>query len=835
MLLAVSLPSEGQRPENPLPLLRAFQPGGETAVPEEVAAWVHAARNDKELRALAAAGLLEVAASREVHPEARRIALRHLALVGGEPEVSGLQALLAEEAVAEYAAAALARVPGEAATRAMIDGLAHGHPTIRVALLAALAERRASDAVPVAAKLAADADPEASGMALTALARIADAAAVAELRGLLGTVPSDRRAQAASALIEAAEIVSNDGRREEGRSLLALLASEPLPTGSRSRLLWLQARLEPAMAAERVVQALLGADAAERRMAARLARSLPGPYLTRRLSALLTERDASSRLLILAILADRRDPVATRPVADLLRSPDVEVRTAAARTLGAIGGRDAVAPLVAAAGTGRGQLRETSLASLERMPGAGVDDALVEIVRSGAPDRKEVALSALTSRRFAGTAALAVRYLRHPAPGVVEAAARALREMGRPEYLAQVLDAALARPLAQRDPLLDTAAALALRIPDPARRAAPVLQRMRALKSPADRADLLGVAAMVGGAEALKAIRLALREPDRELRDAALQALCTWPSDEPLTDLRAVVLRPRDARERSIALRGFLQMIAAGKSRTAVEAEGLYREALGLCKNAAEKRMVLGGLAALHTAGSLELVASLLGNREVAMEAEAALLQVAPATLAARTERTLALLRSVAASSSDVEHRARAQALVDLAPRMGDFLLAWEVSPPYERAGLSCLELFDTPFAPEIPALAATVPWRLMPVLTNPEQPWLLDLLALYPGEQKVAYLRTRIWAASARDVLLELGSDDGAKLWLNGNVVFANNTQRAVAPAQERIKLTLRQGWNTLLLKITQNVMGWGAAARLSDAAGPSAPSGVRVDPLGK
>jgi hypothetical protein len=58
-----------------------------------------------------------------------------------------------------------------------------------------------------------------------------------------------------------------------------------------------------------------------------------------------------------------------------------------------------------------------------------------------------------------------------------------------------------------------------------------------------------------------------------------------------------------------------------------------------------------------------------------------------------------------------------------------------------------------------------------MPAGTSPDQPWLLDLLALWSGEQKVAYLRTEVWTETARDLVLELGTDDGAKLWWSGEV----------------------------------------------------------------
>lgn len=115
-----------------------------------------------------------------------------------------------------------------------------------------------------------------------------------------------------------------------------------------------------------------------------------------------------------------------------------------------------------------------------------------------------------------------------------------------------------------------------------------------------------------------------------------------------------------------------------------------------------------------------------------------------------------------------------------------------------------------------------------MPAGTNPEQPWLLDLLALLSGEQRVAYLRTAVWSDAARDLVLELGSDDGIKAWWNGGVVVARNVARAVAPGQEKVTLAVKPGWNHLLLKITQNNQGWGAVARFTNPDGSPA-TGLR------
>ena len=64
-------------------------------------------------------------------------------------------------------------------------------------------------------------------------------------------------------------------------------------------------------------------------------------------------------------------------------------------------------------------------------------------------------------------------------------------------------------------------------------------------------------------------------------------------------------------------------------------------------------------------------------------------------------------------------------------------------------------------------------------------------------------YLYRTLRAESERVVDLSLGSDDGIKVWLNGEPVLANNVSRGAAADQERLSLALQAGENELLVKI--------------------------------
>jgi len=89
-------------------------------------------------------------------------------------------------------------------------------------------------------------------------------------------------------------------------------------------------------------------------------------------------------------------------------------------------------------------------------------------------------------------------------------------------------------------------------------------------------------------------------------------------------------------------------------------------------------------------------------------------------------------------------------------------------------------------------------------------------LKALDGGEQRVAYLRASLEWPSEQQVTLRIGSDDGVKLWVNGQLVHANNVARAFTADQDSAVAVFKKGENLILMKITQNNMPWGASLKI-------------------
>ncbi len=99
-----------------------------------------------------------------------------------------------------------------------------------------------------------------------------------------------------------------------------------------------------------------------------------------------------------------------------------------------------------------------------------------------------------------------------------------------------------------------------------------------------------------------------------------------------------------------------------------------------------------------------------------------------------------------------------------------------------------------------------------------------IDLAKFFtPNEEVVAYAVCWVDSPRSQAAILELGSDDGCKVWVNRKLVFALHQERSLVPRQNIVPIRLRRGANELLLKIEQGKVEWGFAVELVGADGRS------------
>ncbi len=170
--------------------------------------------------------------------------------------------------------------------------------------------------------------------------------------------------------------------------------------------------------------------------------------------------------------------------------------------------------------------------------------------------------------------------------------------------------------------------------------------------------------------------------------------------------------------------------------------------------------------------------------------------------------------------TADVNFSAEEMAKIKIRSRKPyEFVRHWQVAGPFEKQGADYAALFDIPFPPETGK--GEVAWQKARIGDTGFSAFSVQFDRIYGGENRVAYMKTRFRSDSARAVILEIGSDDGVKAWLNGELIHGRNVARAFNPGEDEVSVKIKKGWNDLLLKITQGAGGWEASVAIVDENG--------------
>ena len=131
----------------------------------------------------------------------------------------------------------------------------------------------------------------------------------------------------------------------------------------------------------------------------------------------------------------------------------------------------------------------------------------------------------------------------------------------------------------------------------------------------------------------------------------------------------------------------------------------------------------------------------------------------------------------------------------------------WHIAGPFDNG--AGLEGLDRAFPPEkkldltaeYQGKFGKVSWRTV----KADHKGYVDLQAFFAprSSQIVSYLTREVISPADQEATILLGSDDGAKLWVDGKLIHTARVTRAAAPEQDRVKVKLKKGSNTILLKI--------------------------------
>lgn len=768
----------------------------------------------------------------EAPAEVKDFFLEQLRFIATAESVEPVSALLDEEALVERAAMVLTTVGGEASVKALRVALTTATGKARVCLLHALAALEDGQSATDAVATADPADVELWRTLLWSLSASGSPAMDGLLEMMLAAPSNEggaswyQQSYERDLALSFVERTSGDADAADRVVRLRGILSGASPLGDvhlRCAALVALVRVLKGEAAGDVLAALASDEVELAATAEAALIGLRAEGVGARLCGALSGAAPSMQARLLDILARRNESAAFPTCVEFLAASDESVRVAAARACLALGGADAVASVIpvleSTAPEGRARLE----AQLFALRSDGAEAALVRALQASTSAGVRASLLEVLGRREAGVAVDAALSAADDADARVRSAAfRALERIGTCASADRVLARLVRSESADdRDGAAAALAACVRRCEDATSEVRRLISTMQE-QPPGGAAAMLRALAVIGNAEGLPAVRDRLDDPAPEVRRAAFEALCDWPDETALGDMLRLARLSTDAADHVRAMRGALRILA---ERDAVPADARldgYEQVLQSARRADEKRQAFTGISRITAPRALTLLEPHRMDPQTGSEAVMAIAQLCDRLIPAHCAEARRSLDGLTGVELPDAVREAVQIAIAKLNRFEDHITDWHVSGPYTRPGQRGQELGDVVFPPEDPASRGVI-WREPAPGASPQSAWAVDLGASpwLAGDMRVAYLHTRVYSPTTQEVRLELGSDDGIKAWLNGESVHANNVLRGCEPSQDVVSVTLREGWNDLLLKIMNDGGGWMASARFRTADG--------------
>jgi HEAT repeat protein len=762
-------------------------------------------------------------------PAEKDAACARLKWIGTSKCIPALAKLLTDEQLSHSARYALESMPGPEAETALLEALAKTSGSNQIGIINSLAVRRDTAAVPALGRLLSNSDTKAASAAAMALGRIGDAPALKTLQ--------EEWSDSASGALRDAEVdgllACANNLLTEGRDSAALSVFQKVYDNGKTDRVRQAAFCGVILASGRdgislMANAIGGNDGASQAAALQVAVELEGRPATRALADLLPNVNTTVQIALLDCLGQRRDPFCLPAVVQMAESTNFDVRLAAIKALGDLGDGSVAALLARKAAEAIGVEKSAVRQALLDLRRGAVTPALLKALATATPAVKSELIWAIGNRGDMSAVPKLLELARSPDDGLRSSSLQALELLAGPAQLPDLVQLVVeAKTDEARSDAADALSAACQRIESRNGHCNTEALVQAARTGPLEaRLALLPVCSGLTNAPVREALRAALEDSEPRVRQAAWRALCDTRDGALLPDLLKAVTSGSDEKMRLLTIRGCVRLATQEENVKLSNEQKLatLKTLLDAHLSAPEKRLVLSGLSTIPNEQALDLASAMLDDPSVKAEAALSVIQITDMLPSTQAGEAMAAVRKVMADSTDPAIISSAEEARKKIWKMSRFVTVWQVAGPYEQKGKDYSELFNIPFGPE-GSDAASVRWQILPVSANPADSWKMDLLHAFGGDQRAAYARTWIHSPKQQDVRLELGSDDGVKVWLNGAVVLANNAARPLQPASDHVDVTLNEGWNVLMLKVTQSTSAWEFCARFAQPSGEPVP----------
>ena len=335
---------------------------------------------------------------------------------------------------------------------------------------------------------------------------------------------------------------------------------------------------------------------------------------------------------------------------------------------------------------------------------------------------------------------------------------------------------------------------------------------------------VLSLIAELHTAKGFDAVAAIAKDGSNEARQKiAVETLNKWPGAEQTAAVLDYMKTVNNPFDRARLLEGTIKANGGDKKMTAVEKVDNLLKLLPVCERDVERGLILDQIAAINDIAAFHKLEELADDKTIGGMAASALAK--NAKLYGQPEFAI-VTKSLAAfiekTTGDAQKDLK-EALSTVCAPYG-YITKWRYSNVYtakdEKGEDACPAAHKAVFMPEKPNYDYNK-WPKFVPAKDSKTPEVVTLHKCLGGVQRTAYIVAYIHADADKEAILEMGSDDMLKAWMNGEMIVDSPKYQALVRASYKIPVKLKKGKNTLLMKVSQGSHNWEACAALKNTDG--------------
>lgn len=546
-------------------------------------------------------------------------------------------------------------------------------------------------------------------------------------------------------------------------------------------------------------------------------KSFPDELLLEKCVNTLKTATPRLQLGILEVVASRKIAGTISQVLGLAENAEGEVKISAIQCLGQMGDNRAIEPLMNIILNGSREIKDIARDALIKLDSPDANKYLIEKVQKGDAEVKKLAVDLLTERRSIEAKGTIKNAISKNDKDIFDGAMNYYAILGNEEDLSFLFDKLMA-DTENSSAYIPAISLIIDRAGDEGRKVMFITEQWKKCKNDLQKKSLITLLGNIKSPEACAMLEnLWSSEPN--LKASILQSMGQCDDANTLQKIVSGISQEANVEVKNIGILSSLNIL---RTLNLTDRQK-YDYYVSLWKMAGEnpslQKNILGGLAKLSLPEVLSFIEGMNINDAVKADWANARFSVAKNISFSYPSKTIPILEEMLPNLKDNQAKELEYLLNGLKNR-GDYIASWSISGPYRMEDYGARRLFDEISFPPETDINSVKDWRILPIKVRGDGLIYADLFEFSGGEVEcVAYVACKITLPEPADAKILLGSNDGVKVWLNGNLVHSFAEGRTMTPDQDQFPVKLQKD-NVVLMAIYNQGAAWEFTIKLQGIA---------------